>query len=186
MCPGEDLRRELDRDRLFGVPGGYAQYLGPAEEEALQGLLERCDDCFQLVRGESPSSSAAQALRTQRPEGKGYIDKLVIGFYGAGDRLVGVLDAIRDYPAHREWWLGLLLLEPQERNRGRGEEWDRAFEEWMGEQGARNVSLGVVEQNQMGLRFWGRMGFEVLERRRPQPMGERESVTVVMGRDLAA
>ena len=119
------------QQRLFGVRGGHAQTLRRIEVDALQALLERCAGFFQLVWGAPPSAGAAQTLVTQLPEGKEPWDTQVIGLCGADGHLVGVLDAVRDPPDPGTWWLGLLLLEPrvrvpggpQERNRGRGEEW---------------------------------------------------------------
>jgi RimJ/RimL family protein N-acetyltransferase len=179
-----DLARNAARKTLFAVRGGYARRLNAGDEESLQAVLERCGDYFGLVTGQPPSSSAARELLQQLPEGKGREDKQVVGLYGVGDRLVGVLDAVRDYPAPHEWWLGLMLLEPQERNQGRGAEWYRAFESWVAEQGARQIRLGVVEQNGKGLRFWQRLGFESLEKRPSQRMGGRDNVTIVMRRFL--
>jgi GNAT superfamily N-acetyltransferase len=186
MFPPDGPTGDPAQEKLFGVPAGYGQRLGPGQADSLQALLEDCADLFQLVFDAPPSASAARELFAQLPEGKGYEDKQVIGLHATGGRLVGVLDAVRDHPAPDDWWLGLLLLEPQERNCGRGGAWYRAFEEWAAQQGVRQVRLGVVEQNARGLRFWQRMGFEVQERRPPQRMGRKESVTLVMRRLLAA
>lgn len=185
MAQREERTRKGARGLVFDVPGECTRYLGLDDREALQALLESCSDYFQLVMGEPPAPSAAQVLLQQLPEGKGSQDKHVIGLYEAGNRLIGVLDAVRDYPASRQWWLGLLLLEPRERHQGRGGRWYRAFEFWVAQRGAREVRLGVVEQNRDGLRFWRSQGFEVLEERPSQRMGRRSNVTVVMGHPLA-
>ena len=170
---------------LFKLQNYYARGLDSIDGTALQALLERCTDYFQLVSGTSTWPSAAQTLFTQLPEGKSYDDKFVIGIYGESGNLIGVLDAIRDHPAFNEWYLGLLLLEPLQRNRGLGEQLYQAFEHWVTQFDARHIHLGVVEQNEKGYRFWQRMGFEMIEKNPSQRFGEKDSVTIVMRRSLA-
>ncbi|MGA2111853.1 MAG: GNAT family N-acetyltransferase [Anaerolineales bacterium] len=174
----------VPKDILFNVGDSYARCPASTDGRVLPTLRERCTDFFQLVGGTPPSPLAAQTQFTQLPEGKGHEDKLVVGLYGAAGNLVGVLDVIRNHPNSNEWYLGLLLLEPQQRNRGLGEECYRAFENWVTQFGARHVRLGVVEQNRRGYRFWRRMGFEILEKKPPQRYGERVGQTIVMRHSL--
>ncbi len=151
---------------------------------ALQGLLERCRDYFELVTGAAPDHSAAGHLLASLPPGKAPDDKLVIGLWRDSENLVGVLDAVRNYPKPGEWFVGLLLLDPAQRGQGLGRQVYQGFEAWAAGLGARRIGLGVVEQNEGAFRFWQRLGFAVVEMRSPTHIGQRESRIIVMTRPL--
>ncbi len=194
------------RGALLAIPGYFGRLLEPEDGRALQALLERCADYFELTCGVPPGPAEAQSTFTVLPEGKGYDDKFLIGiFKGSGQggsgqndsshkhsgekgcgELVGVLDVIRDHPHPAEWCLGLMLLDPCERGRGLGEHLYQAFECWVAEQGGCSVRLGVVEQNERAHRFWLRMGFEPISRKPAQKFGVRESTVIVMRHMLRA
>jgi ribosomal protein S18 acetylase RimI-like enzyme len=97
--------------------------------------------------------------------------------------LAGVLDAVRDYPAPGDWWLGLLLLAPAQRNQGLGQRVYQAFEHWAGENGARCIYLGVLAENTDAYRFWQKAGFELVERRPAQHFGQVEHVVITMRKE---
>ena len=160
--------------------------LTPDDGPEVQALLERGADHAELVMGLPPGPAEAQSLYIDLPEGKGYDDKLLLGVYTDIHELVGVFDAIRDYPEPGEWWAGLLLLEPAQRNHGLGERIYRAFERWAGTQGARGIQLAVVEQNVAGERFWRRLGFGEVRRTSPWHVGVRDNVSIVMRRAVAS
>jgi GNAT superfamily N-acetyltransferase len=141
--------------------------LSPTEEPLVQALCERCADYIELVAGLPPSPELARDLHTLLPAGKGYEDKILIGIFAGPAELVGLLDAVRDYPTQGVWFLGLLLLEPARRGQGLGEKLYRAFEGWA-----------------KASRFWQRLGFEEIERRPPEVFGAKESIFILMSRTL--
>ncbi len=171
-------------------------YLTPQELPLVQTLCEQCAReleqtahlqpglSLEHVLGLPPGSSLAQELALALPAGKGYEDKLLLGIFARPQQLVGVLDAIRDYPVQGEWWLGLLLLEPAQRGRGLGENICRAFEQWAKNAGARYLRLVVSVQNRRGHQFWQRMGFEELERRVRKLSDGQGSEAIIMGHPL--
>jgi GNAT superfamily N-acetyltransferase len=173
------------RDILFRVENLYARRLVSTDVDLLQALLEHCDDSFQLFDGTPTWSSAAQTLLTQLPEGKSLEDKFVIGICGDSGGLLGVIDVIQNYPSLHEWFLGLMLLEPRQRNKGLGRQLYRAFENWVIQLGAQYIRLGVVEQNEKGYKFWQSMGYEIIDKKLSQVSGQKGSVTIVMRRALA-
>ena len=168
------------RGTLFEVPGCYVEQLQPEETAVLQAWLEKSADSSQLVTGSPPGSSAAGSLLTDCPPGKTADDKLVVGITAGPPDLVGVLDVIRDFPSLQDWWLGLLLLDPQHRGQGLGQQVYRAFELWVSQQGAQRVYLGVVEHNPSAYHFWQRMGFEAVELQPSRSFGKVEQVVIVM------
>jgi GNAT superfamily N-acetyltransferase len=167
-------------DPPFEIPGYQVRLLGPDDITALQALLERCADYSQLVIGESPRPEAAQSLLTDCPPGRTSADKAVIGIYNAEQSLVGVLDAIGEYPSEGCWWVGLLLLEPLERHQGLGRRFYQAFEHWVSQLGAENILLGVIEENENASRFWQGLGFEVIEKQPPRRVGDKEHIIITM------
>lgn len=133
--------------------------LGEAEEPALQRLLERCADYELLVRGSPPAAEAAQELLEACPAGHPLEKKLVFGLERDGE-LIGALDLLRDFPEPDDWYLGLLLFEPQSRSGGLGERVVTALRGWISAQGGRAIRLAVHDLNEDGARFWLRMGFQ--------------------------
>lgn len=85
----------------------------------LQEMFERCGDYFEAVTGLPVGPAEAQSTFMVLPEGKGYEDKFLIGIFDY-EELVGVVDAIRNYPEPAIWWIGLMLLVPERRGRGLG------------------------------------------------------------------
>jgi len=133
--------------------------LGEAEGPALQRLLERCADFELLMSGAPPTSEAAVELMEACPAGCPIEKKLVFGVERDGD-LIGALDLLRDYPEAGDWYLGLLLLAPEERSSGLGAEIVEAVRSWIVTQKGRAIRLAVHDQNEAAARFWERMGFQ--------------------------
>jgi RimJ/RimL family protein N-acetyltransferase len=141
------------------LAGARFEPLGEAEQPALQRLLELCADFEILVTGAPATSEAAAELMTACPPGHPIEKKLVFGIARDGD-LVGAVDLLRDFPEPDDWYLGLLLLAPQERGGGLGEAVVTALRTWIAAQGGRAIRLAVQQQNEAGERFWARMGFQ--------------------------
>jgi GNAT superfamily N-acetyltransferase len=175
---GEGMSLPVDEDYLLIA-------LTPEDGPDVQALLERSADYSELVMGLPPGPAEAQSLYAGLPEGKGCEDKLLFGVFTGERRLVGVLDAIRDYPGPGEWWVGLLLLEPGQRGRGLGERVYRVFERRAGTQGARGIRLAVLEQNTGAEPFWRHLGFEEVERKPATRLGALMSVPIVMRRPVS-
>jgi GNAT superfamily N-acetyltransferase len=156
------------------------------DEPAVQALLARCADYLELVAGLPPSPNLAHELFSQLPAGKGKEDKLLWGISAELGELVGLLDAVRDYPAPEVWFMGLLLLEPTRRGQRVGEQIYDAFEWWARTQGAAEIRLSVAEHNEAAWRFWQRLGFLEMERRPPAMFGGKESRFILMNHMLHA
>lgn len=168
------------------IGGEYTlRYLTADDGAAIQQLCERCDDYFDLITGLPPGSAEAQSLFVALPEGSSYDDKALLGVFTApGERLIGVVDIVRDAPAPGEWWLGALLLDPAHRNRGLGARLAQALEGWMEALGAMSVRVSVLEQNTRALAFWQRLGYVEFMREPPHMLGVKESVAIILRRPL--
>ncbi len=169
---------------LSTIEGYPLAYLTPEHGPLVQELCERCADAIELVMGVPPGPAEAQSLYIDLPEGKGYEDKLLLGVFAGPDELIGMLDAVRDYPAPGEWRLGVLMFDPAHRGQGLGTRIVRAFERWAAAAGARAIQLTVAQQCEAAYRFWQRLGYQEREWQPPQRFGARASVFIVMRRAL--
>lgn len=154
--------------------------LVPQDIGALQQLFDACNDFNLLVEGLSFEKDAAQRIFQDLPPGKSIKDKFLWGVFHKEHELVGVLDAIRDYPNETIWWIGLLLLDPDVRCAHVGEKVVRGFVEHVKKMGGRAVMLGVVEENMQAFRFWKRLGFEFVQQREPRQFGKKIQKVNVM------
>lgn len=159
---------------LFAIEPERAQLLGPQNTAEIQRLLELCADYFDLVEGIQPGPQLAREVMTDRPPTKRAEDKLLVGVYTPENQLIALIEGIRGYPAPGMWWIGLMLVDPPRRGVGLGARVLQGFEDWAAHQGVWAIGIGVVEANEKALRFWQRMGYEVLEKTSPRLFGERE------------
>ncbi len=111
---------------------------------------------------------------------------IYLGIYSPAGRLVGFLTTPPDYPAMGDWYIGLMVLDPDARGRGLGEAVYRAFETWVASQGGRRILLSVVDDNARGRNFWERMGFMPLRVVPPRVHGEKTQGMLEMERRISA
>lgn len=162
-----------------------AEPIGDAERGELLELFGACEDYVRLAEGRAPSDAQVEELLRSLPPGKAPADKHVLGLRDRAGRLVGAIDFVRDYPAPGEWFLGLLLLRPEERGSGLGERAYRAVEAFARERGASVVRIAVADQNIRARAFWERLGFAP-EYSRQVHTGERESLVWRMVKRVGA
>jgi GNAT superfamily N-acetyltransferase len=144
---------------LFFAGGRPVTRLSLDDAPALQRLLERCGDYYDLVEGRPATANAAIEELTDGPPERVPQDLFCLGVAGGEEGLAGTIGALRHHRREGQWYLGLMLLDPALRGRGFGAALYGAFEEWIVGQGADSVLLAVVESNLRAARFWERMGF---------------------------
>ncbi len=172
-------------NELLNIPGYHARLLQQGDLGELQLLLEKCLDYMLLVDGHPAGPSAAASLFSDFPSGKTAADLVLIGISTQENRLVGLLHAVTDYPETGACWIGLLLIDPEYRNQGLGKLIVWSFEDWLASRGAQGIMLGVVESNERALKFWQSVGFEVVERRPPEQIGDLTHVVIWMAHALS-
>ena len=86
-------------------------------------------------------------------------DKRVIGIFDGDGIMVGVLDAITDWPESGVWTMGMLLLQPSARGGGLGRDALTAYEAWARSQGAQAYRTAVVSHHEKGIRFLESAGY---------------------------
>lgn len=138
---------------LFSVDGGSVIELIEDHADELQRLFEECEAYFDLVFGLPVGPAEVQSAFIALPEGKTYEDKYLLGVIDDADRMVGHIDAVKDYPAPGDWSIGILLLAPGVRGRGLGTSLYDGLRQWARSQGANALRIGVVEWNEAALGF---------------------------------
>ncbi|WP_404371163.1 GNAT family N-acetyltransferase [Corallococcus coralloides] len=137
-----------------------AESVPDAETGIVQPLLDRCEDYHQIAYGRPALPEQARNIPNERPPtlapGQGHLFAL----RDAQGGLAGMLEALRDFPARGEWYIGLLLLAPEARSHGRGEAVLNAYADHVRANGGRLLRVAVVEHNEVGRRFWTRVGFQ--------------------------
>jgi len=158
--------------------------LGPKDLPALQALFQRCAAFFLLVNGAPPRPDEAERwLLHESAPGKAPADKTIFGLLDDEERLIGVVDVVRDHPEPGQFWLGTMVLEPTIRGVGMGGWFHVEVLGWIRAQGGRSVGLCVQVQNAGALRFWERAGYVETGRERSR-QGRLESEVVRMRLDL--
>jgi GNAT superfamily N-acetyltransferase len=144
---------------LFRAADLTAERVSDDDVDLFQPLLERCEDFYQRCFGRPARPDEARQIPLERPPGLGPERGHLVALRDAEGALVGILEAVSDFPSPDEWYLGLMLLGPEARGRGRGEAVIRGYEDWLRGQGARLLRLCVSEPNPAARRFWTRVGF---------------------------
>ena len=139
--------------------GYHSRLLNPPDIPALQSLFEKAADYFELATGLTPAADEARRAFVAGPATKAVDDKRVIGAFDSQDVLVGVLDALVDFPGDGEWTMGMLLLEPAHRGSGLGGAFLDEYERWAAECGARRFHTALVAHHEPGARFLEARGY---------------------------
>jgi GNAT superfamily N-acetyltransferase len=130
----------------------------------LQALFERCSGYFEGVQGAPPGPAEAQSAFTALPDGATYEEKDLLGLFADGERLVGLVDAVRGWPDARTVMLGTLLLDPSSRGTGMGSEVFESLVRLWRARGFSGARIGVAAGCERALRFWSLHGFVEAER----------------------
>ncbi len=144
---------------LFETVQANDRQLEPGDLPAINALFARCADYALLVEGEPPAPDAANGIFENRPPGVAASDHFTVGLYHPSDELIGLIEALRDYPDLSTTYLGLMLLDPDHRGEGVGSAVHDAFAVWARQHGAKRLMLSVVEENGAAYRFWQRLGY---------------------------
>jgi GNAT superfamily N-acetyltransferase len=163
-------------------PGYSVQLLNPPDAGILQTLYERCTEFALLTDGHPPAPSAARDAFEAVPDGKTTKDKYILGLFDPQNELIRMIESIRHYPDQETWWIGLMMLNPEQRGQGLGAEFYQAFEQWAAAQAVNQISLSVIEANELGFQFWQRLGFKVIRKTEPRPFGHKAHAVYVMRR----
>jgi ribosomal protein S18 acetylase RimI-like enzyme len=169
---------------LFEVGEYRVQRVSEQDAPILRALGERCLEHIELHYGSPPDpAQMIRELLSDLPPDKTLADKFGMGVFDGAGRLVGGIDVIRDYPEPHEWYLGLMVLDPDHRNQGLGARLIAALAGWLRQHEAAYLRLAVSEHNAAGQRFWTRLGFQPVKQVIAE-FGNKQSVFLVLRRAL--
>ena len=163
--------------------GYHTRRLTPPDLPALQRLFEHAADYFEATTGAPPAADEAQRAFVGGPPTKSVNEKQTIGVFGRDAALVGVLDAIPDFPADGTCTIGLLLLDPAVRGAGLGGTTLAAFETWMAAHGATRFRTAVAARLEHSARFLARRGYREVSRIEGYGTATHRATVLVLEKD---
>ena len=144
----------------IGPDGAYAtRPLGPPDLPRVQGLFDRCRDYFVIATGAPAAADEAARAFVAGPPAKSVDDKRVVGVFGRNEELVGVLDALTNWPRDGVWMMGMLLIDPAHRRSGLGKAVHLAYEDWARSCRATELQTAVVSHHEAGIAFLKALGY---------------------------
>ncbi|MTI67863.1 MAG: GNAT family N-acetyltransferase [Firmicutes bacterium] len=144
----------------FNLQNGYRiKSLTIENIKLVESLCEKCSDYYILHDGILPSKKETKEILTALPPNKNYDDKFVLGVFKYNNKLIGIIDIIKDFPVIGEWMLGLMLIDPEERGNGLGKMIHKELVQWTINLGSKSLRIGVIEDNHKGIKFWSNLGY---------------------------
>jgi GNAT superfamily N-acetyltransferase len=144
---------------LFTVAGRCVRQLGQEDAPALQRLLERSSDYYEMLEGRPARPEAAHEEMFDGPAERVPHDVIALGIEDGVGGFGGFIGAVRHHRRPNQWYLGFQLLDPAWRGRGLGSTAYWAFQHWAVAQGADSMLLAVLAENIRGQRFWESLGY---------------------------
>ena len=125
----------------------------------VQDLCLRAADYIKLETGAPPPPNYAAKLMVEAPPTLPPEDVFAFGAIQGG-QLVGVVTCLRNFYAVREWYMGLLLIDPAARSAGLGAQMAQHVFDAARSQNATCIRVAVLDANPRGRAFWERQGFK--------------------------
>jgi GNAT superfamily N-acetyltransferase len=171
---------------LFEAGAFRALRLEEGDLPSMQAFFDANPEYELAVNAEPPAPGRARELfAAVPPDGWPFREKWLMRFVDEGGAIAGVADVIQDLFAKGIWHVGLFIVATRLHGMGAGHAMYRGLEEWMREQGAEWLRLGVVAGNARAERFWEKLGYEEIRRRYEVPMGRRMNTLRIMAKALA-
>ena len=156
--------------------------LDEADLPALSRLCLKCTAFYELVEGKPATDATAAEILGPLSSEYAHGVRHVWGVKRGGE-LIAVADLLQGHPDVRDWYIGLLLIDPKHRRQGLGTQFCTGILNWIGSLGGSTVRLIVQQQNAGARSFWERQGFEI-EREVLNRSGRRESVVWILVRRI--
>ncbi len=115
-----------------------------------------------LCCGSQPTKELVQSDITVGPPGVPADQKYYLGFFKEG-RLLAVMDLIDGYPEDQFAFIGFFMLRLSLQGAGEGSRLIGEIITYLQKLGFAAVRLGIDKNNENGIRFWTKNGFEILK-----------------------
>ena len=159
------------------MPQWEVREVGEEDMQAVLALLEK-DRAFGELSGRQPTMENLRDDLAALPPRCLPSQKHYVAIWEGGAP-VAVLDWLEHYPRERTLWIGLLMVDYNQRGRGIGRTVADAIPKAACAGGMDSLRLACLEENQAGHAFWERAGFRNLRMGETQTEGERQSVWIM-------
>ncbi|WP_299615873.1 N-acetyltransferase [uncultured Tateyamaria sp.] len=132
----------------------------PDDGPRVLDLCERAKDYIQLETGKDPDRAYVKETMIDAPPSVPPEHIWCWGHAQSGGALDGLATCLKGYYGPKDWYLGLLLLDPAARGAGLGERIARHVIEEARQDAADCVRIAVLDANPRARVFWERLGFE--------------------------
>lgn len=166
------------------VADAEAVRLNEADLGDLSRLCLSCTAFYELIEGQPATQATAAEILGPLDSEYAHGVKHVWGLR-RGAKLIAVAELLQGHPEARDWYIGLLLIDPEYRRKGLGAQFCAGILDWIGRLGGSTVRLIVQQQNAGARTFWERQGFEI-EREVLKKSGGRESMVWILARQIGA
>jgi GNAT superfamily N-acetyltransferase len=172
--------------RIVFLAGPFSAWeFGAEDVPPLQLLFEANPEYFFAVSGRAPVPDEAQReFEDDPPPGMAFTKRWTIGFGDASGALVGMAGVCSDLMCPHVWHIGMFLVANALHGTGVAQELYRHLEQWMRENGAHWIRLGVVQGRARAERFWQKAGYLPMRARGPVEMGARSNMLTVLMKPL--
>ena len=150
-----------DQEELANLKDYSLSLVNDEHLEDIQNLCNNCADYYLLDKGTFADSDEAQKILDALPTGKNYDDQFNFGIFNRSNSLIALINIIKDYPTSNVWMLGLLLIDPRERNKGLGKLIHKELVKIVKAEKANKIRIGVLKENKNALKFWESIGYKV-------------------------
>lgn len=149
----------------------------------VQLILDSAEYYYMKVEGVPKMEDNAKAIFESLPPNCTYDDKFVF-FIELNNGRIGLADLVFGYPEKEIAFIGLLLLDQKFHGQGLGRRSYQLIEEFTKSRGAKFIQLGVNDTNEVGMRFWPKLGFKINGRSRPYEGLKVKSIVHVFEKSL--
>lgn len=101
------------------------------------------------------------------PKHKTLDDKYFVGFYDE-DKLIAIMDLIKNYPNDGTCFIGLFMLDINKQNKGTGSLIINEVKEYLKSLGYESIRLAWILDNKQAEHFWKKNGFVEIKETRDQ------------------
>jgi len=146
-------------DLTFTLRSGRVVPLGDPDLPRVTELCLACTAFYELIEGEPATEATAAEILGPLEARYAHGTKHVWGVEAPQGNLVALAELLEGHPTAQEWYIGLLLVTPEQRRRGLGSDFCQVILQSLAARRARAVRLVVHRQNAVARTFWEQQGF---------------------------
>ena len=163
----------MDDDRIPLPNGWHLERLTLARDaDRVRSLALRASDHIMLETGAPPDADWVANEFANEPRPLAAEDLLHLGISDPEGVLGGILFVARGSETAQEWYMGLVMLDPAERDKGLGRDALQAIVRMARGAGATSLKVAALEANPKGRKFWAREGFVAVPQVSSKPGGD--------------